>query len=125
MADQSHPVFILACVTCGKTVSGNEEKCPRCGTSFEGMEFECPFCGEKVTTTDTMCPFCKTEYEIFAEEVAETSSVELDSPGSPPSDAQEQEAGKPEKAEYECPACGKSVGESDNKCPHCGAMFSE
>lgn len=125
MAEQSHPVFILACVACGKTVSGKEDKCPRCGTSFDGMEFECPFCGEKVTTTDSMCPFCKTKFEIFAEEVAETSSVELDSPGPAPADAPEKEEEKTEKVEYECPSCGKPVGESDSKCPHCGAMFSE
>jgi rubrerythrin len=125
MAEQSLPVFILACVACGKTVSGREDKCPRCGASFDGMEFECPFCGEKVTTSHSKCPFCETEFEIFAEEVAETSSVELDSSGSETPAAQKPDAAEPEKLEYECPACGKPVGESDDKCPHCGAMFSE
>jgi DNA-directed RNA polymerase subunit RPC12/RpoP len=126
MAEQSLPVFILACVACGKTVSGKEDKCPRCGASFEELEFECPFCGEKVTASQSKCVSCDTEFEIFAEEVAEASSVELDSEGSAPEEAPLLTEGEaPDQASYECPSCGKPVGESDTKCPHCGVMFSE
>jgi predicted amidophosphoribosyltransferase len=123
MAEQSLPVFVLACVACGKTVSGKEEKCPRCGASFDDVEFECPFCGETVTASQNKCESCSTEFEIFAEEVAEVSSVDLDSEaaGAPP----QAEEPRPDPVTYECPSCGKQVGDSDNRCPHCGAMFSE
>jgi len=123
MAEQSLPVFILACVGCGKTVSGREGKCPRCGASFDDMEFECPFCGETVTASQNKCESCGTEFEIFAEEVAEMSIVSLDSEGTEPSSQPEPPGA--DQAVYECPACGKPVGEADTKCPNCGAMFSE
>jgi DNA-directed RNA polymerase subunit RPC12/RpoP len=125
MDERSLPVFVLACVACGKTVSGKEDKCPRCGASFDSMEFECPLCGEKVLVSQTKCHFCETEFEIFAGEVAEASSVELDSSESGPSPQMGSDDKKAESVEYECPSCGKPVGESDSKCPHCGAMFSE
>ena len=31
----------------------------------------------------------------------------------------------PEPSDYECPECGTQVGESDNKCHGCGAVFEE
>ncbi|UCE81111.1 MAG: zinc ribbon domain-containing protein [Methanobacteriota archaeon] len=118
MADKSLPVFVLACVECGKTVSGNEEKCPRCGISFEGLGFECPFCGGHVSTNQRRCESCGTEFEVFASEVAEASAISLDS-GTSISTPEPKDS-----LEYECPACGKSVGEVDDKCPHCGANFT-
>lgn len=118
MGEHSPPVFVLACVSCGKTVSGNEDKCPRCGVSFEDRKFECPFCGEHTTSANLRCESCSTEFEVFAEEVAETSSVALDGAEDAVSDDRSESG-------FECPACGKPVGEADEKCPHCGAMFSE
>ena len=35
------------------------------------------------------------------------------------------ETGEEEEGDYECPDCGKSLGEEDNVCPHCGAEFEE
>ncbi|MDH3365291.1 MAG: zinc ribbon domain-containing protein [Thermoplasmata archaeon] len=122
MAQESLPVFILACVACGKTVSGGEEKCPRCGVSFAGVRFECPFCGEHVSMRERKCSSCGTEFEVFAEEVAEASAISLDSGIESPAAAQSSPA---EELVYECPACGKSVAETDDKCPHCGAAFTE
>lgn len=119
MAEKSLPVFLLACVECGKTVSGTEDKCPRCGTSFEGLNFECPFCGEQVSMGQRRCESCGTEFEVFAVEVAEASAISLDS-GVGPSTPQSKE-----ELAYECPACGKSVDEADDKCPHCGATFTD
>lgn len=116
MADQSPPVFVLACVSCGKTVSGSEGKCPRCGASFEELRFECPFCGKLVSPGAARCRECGTEFCVFAETVDEASSVDLD--------GSEGEVGGPAKEEYECPACGKPVGEKDATCSHCGARFS-
>ncbi len=116
MADPSSPVFVLACVSCGKTVSGSEAKCPRCGASFEEVRFECPFCGELVSPGQSRCPECGTEFSIFADAVDEASSVGLDGP---------VEDAPDEVSEFECPACGKAVGADDTECPHCGARFSE
>jgi len=118
MADPSSPVFVLACVACGKTVSGSEAKCPRCGASFENMSFECPFCGEIVSAGNSKCPECGTEFSIFADAVDEASAVDLDGPPASAPDGAEE-------ADYECPACGKPVGAEDAVCPHCGARFSE
>jgi DNA-directed RNA polymerase subunit RPC12/RpoP len=122
MAQESLPVFIIACVACGKTVSGDEEKCPRCGASFAGVQFECPFCGEHVSLKERKCASCETEFEVFAEEVAEASAISLDS-------GNESRVVAPsapsEELVYECPACGKPVAETDDKCPHCGATFTE
>lgn len=119
MAEESLPVFVLACVSCGKTVSGDEDKCPRCGISFEDRKFECPFCSEHTTSANMRCESCGTEFEIFAEEVAETSTIELDSP------SQSEPPPKDDAPTFECPSCGKNVGEEDKKCPHCGAVFTE
>lgn len=119
MSEEPHPVFVLACLACGKTVSGSETKCPRCGASFEDMCFECPFCGEVVSAVQTRCDECGTEFSLFAEAVDEAATLELDGPG---------EGGATEvidAASYECPACGKPVGENDESCPHCGARFTE
>jgi RNA polymerase subunit RPABC4/transcription elongation factor Spt4 len=115
MADDPAPIFILACISCGKTVSGKEKSCPQCGTVFEDMCFECPFCGQIVSPGETRCKECGTEFSVFAEEVCESAHIELDGP-----DASEKPA---ESSEYECPACGKPVGENDSQCPHCGAKF--
>mgnify|MGYP001027541036 FL=1 len=135
MADQSPPVFVLACVSCGKTVSGSEAKCPRCGASFEDVCFECPFCGDIVSAGQSRCDKCGTEFSIFAEAVDEASSLELDGPSDSAALAEAPEAAAPaepvqpaeaaETSDYECPACGKPVGEKDEQCPHCGARFSE
>lgn len=119
MSEESPPVFVLACLACGKTVSGSEGKCPRCGASFEDMCFECPFCGQIVSAVQTRCDECGTEFSVFAEAVDEATSLELDGPGEAP------QAEPTDAAAYECPACGKPVGESDEACPHCGARFTE
>jgi len=128
MADDSLPVFIFGCASCGKTVSGKESSCPRCGASFEGVMFECPFCGELVSPTDRECGSCGTKFDAFAEEVSETSTLDLD--GADKAAQETTRAGQgtvsesgPEMVEYECPACGKPVTESDTRCPHCGANF--
>jgi rubrerythrin len=118
MSEESSPVFVLACLACGKTVSGSEDRCPRCGASFEDMCFECPFCGEIVSAVQTKCDECGTEFSVFAEAVEEAASAELDGPEAPAATAEAA-------AVYECPACGKPVGEKDEACPHCGARFTE
>ena len=122
MAEQAPAVFVLGCVSCGKTVSGDEEKCPRCGAPFADASFECPFCGEVVSAGESKCPECGTEFSIFAETVDDSAVVELDGPGVAAAPVEPAPEGP---VEYECPACGKPVTENDPECPHCGAHFSE
>ncbi|MBN1678306.1 MAG: zinc ribbon domain-containing protein [Candidatus Thermoplasmatota archaeon] len=127
MAQDPLPVFVFGCTACGKTVAGTEKRCPRCGASFEDVKFECPFCGELTSPSRSKCDSCGTEFEAFAEEVVESSSIDLD--GANAGSVPDQTAGgtevKEESAEYECPNCGKPVGENDSKCPHCGVRFTE
>jgi rubrerythrin len=128
MGKDPMPVFVFGCISCGKTVAGNEPRCPRCGASFEGVMFECPFCGELVSPAQQKCPKCETEFSAFSEDVSETSSVNLDGEDTGTDEGPQQpseseaEVGKG-ATEFECPACGKSVSESDTRCPHCGANF--
>ena len=124
MGDEPLPVFIFGCISCGKTVAGNEKSCPRCGASFEDVKFECPFCGELISLTDRRCPSCNTEFEAFAEEVSEAASVDLDGAEPVPAPETPKPESQEEAVSYECPNCGKPVSESDTKCPHCGVMFS-
>jgi DNA-directed RNA polymerase subunit RPC12/RpoP len=127
MAQDALPVFVFGCLACGKTVAGTEGKCPRCGASFEDVRFECPFCGELTSPSKSRCDSCGTEFSAFAEEVSETSQVDLDGAegqGGPVPEARDGPSAD-EPVEYECPNCGKPVGEDDAKCPHCGASFTE
>ncbi|MGQ9588195.1 MAG: zinc ribbon domain-containing protein [Thermoplasmata archaeon] len=121
MAEESLPVFVFGCLSCGKTVAGTEKRCPRCGASFEDVKFECPFCGELTSPNQRKCGSCGTEFRAFAEGVCETSLIELDGSEEGPSESAESVS---ESVEYECPVCGKSISESDSKCPHCGAWFA-
>jgi rubrerythrin len=139
MGNEPMSVFVFGCVSCGKTVAGNEPSCPRCGASFAGIMFECPFCGELVSPIQRKCETCGTEFRSFSEEVSETSAVDLDGVASSVKDEQvvppetkpvEQKMDEPRPGEsrqtvveFECPLCGKSVMENDTKCPHCGALF--
>jgi len=130
MGKEPMSVFVFGCIACGKTVAGNERSCPRCGASFEGIMFECPFCGELVSPVQRRCDNCGTEFRAFAEEVSETSAVNLDGSESSVSDVAQPAREPPvaaeesvEMVEFECPVCGKPVGENDVKCPHCGALF--
>ena len=126
MGDEPLPVFVFGCVSCGKTVAGTETVCPRCGASFEDVKFECPFCGELVSPGQTKCEACGTEFASFSTEVSDTSLVELDGTELVAAD-EPGPSGVPtpkETLEYECPNCGKPVGEADIECPHCHARFS-
>ena len=123
MGQEPLPVFVFGCVSCGKTVAGTEDKCPRCGASFDDVKFECPFCGELVSPRQRRCSSCGTEFGEFAEEVSETSAIDLDRESdSPPTEASQD--GSVEAVTYECPQCGKPLSESDDRCPNCGARFS-
>ena len=125
MGQESLPVYVFGCVSCGKTVAGTEKVCPRCGASFENVKFECPFCGELVSLAQSKCEACGTEFSAFSDDVSDTSLVELD--GSESTEKMEAPApptiSEKEAVEYECPNCGKPVGETDLECPYCRARF--
>ena len=127
MGKEPLPLFVFGCLSCGKTVAGNEGACPRCGASFEDVRFECPFCGALISPQQHMCNECGTEFSQFAEEVSETSAIELDGAEGVVEDPSGNvgESGKEhsEEVTYECPNCGKLVTEKDSECPHCGARF--
>ena len=127
MGKEPLPVFVFGCISCGKTVGGNEKSCPRCGASFEEVKFECPFCGELVSLNQRRCSTCDTEFGSFSEEVCETALIDLDGADTTAEGAARAEGPskrEDESYEFECPVCGKAVSESDSKCPHCGALFS-
>jgi len=127
MGKEPLPIFVFGCMSCGKTVAGDERSCPRCGASFDEAMFECPFCGELVSSIQRKCEACGTEFGAFAEDVSETSAVNLDGVDTPAAEPDGAPDAKPEgikeTCEFECPACGKPVSENDSKCPHCGVIF--
>jgi predicted amidophosphoribosyltransferase len=130
MGEEPMPVFVFGCIACGKTVAGTERSCPRCGASFDEVKFECPFCGELISPTQRKCESCGTEFGSFSEDVSEASAVDLDGEDSTGAPALAPQSGPApngeapaESMEFECPACGKHVQESDAKCPHCGVPF--
>jgi rubrerythrin len=127
MGKEPLPVFVFGCLSCGKTVAGNERVCPRCGASFEDVRFECPFCGALISPQQHRCNECGTEFGEFAEEVSETSAIDLDGARGvvegPSGNAREGGKEPSEEVTYECPNCGKPVTEKDSECPHCGARF--
>ncbi len=117
------PIFVFGCVSCGKTVAGTEKACPRCGASFENVKFECPFCGTLVSPRDMACSECGTGFGDFADDVADTSAIELDGAGIASSAKDGTDKVEPHEVTYECPNCGKSVSENDAECPSCGVKF--
>jgi len=127
MGKDALPVFVFGCLSCGKTVAGTESKCPRCGASFEDVKFECPFCGALISPQQRKCLECGTEFGQFAEDVSETSNIDLDGTGSasvaPSGNADDRGKESSDDVSYECPNCGKPVSENDLECPHCGARF--
>lgn len=145
------PLFVFGCSSCGRTVSGSEERCPRCGQEFaDDVLFECPFCGELIGVRAVSCPACRTRFAALAE-AREASDTALESvteamleEGRPT----EEQLNKPyvcpscdaplagteaacpnceiplEALEaFECPKCGGPVRPDDDECPECGARF--
>jgi hypothetical protein len=78
-----------------------------------GEVYLCPICNTKVSATSDECPRCGA---IFVDDEDDVE-VAKDKP-SPPPEAEMEMA-----LEYRCPACGGSVREDDETCPHCDALF--
>lgn len=76
----------------------------------------CPICNTRVDSTQTECPGCGA---IFVDdEGTALGGAGAQAPG-------EDGTGIDIPLEYRCPACGGSVREEDDTCPHCGALFVE
>ena len=81
----------------------------------EGEVYLCPICNTRVNSTQSECPGCGAIFVDDADAVITetTPSVALAAEG------------LEVPLEYRCPACGGTVGELDETCPHCGALFVE
>jgi hypothetical protein len=88
---------------------------PDDGVGEEGEVYLCPICNTRVDSTQSECPGC--------------GAIFVDDDGSVPPDVSPSDAAAAEGVdiplEYRCPACGGSVREEDETCPHCGALFVE
>ena len=100
----------------------------------------CPICDSPIEKGAKKCSFCGTDLTIFGSESEEAlnqeermvkESYETAPRSPPPSQPAPAPAPLPvaepakEAATFQCPNCSGMVKESDNVCPHCGAMFVE
>jgi len=76
----------------------------------------CPICNTRVNASQTECPGCGAIFSDSDDEVTQSQSTQIDDPMTARADA---------PLEYRCPACGGSVRDEDETCPHCGALFVE
>ncbi len=130
------PPMILAgesieCPQCGATVTMTNSHCPQCGAEFEPEivaeaeapaerakeedEILCANCHRPVGAEVSKCPYCGAEFEEGFEEAPE------EAPEVPV--AAKAAAAKAGEEMGTCPSCGKQVGVTAAKCPHCGLEF--
>ena len=117
---------LFGCPSCGFRVTGLEDTCPRCGAKF-GSEarFECPFCAETVTPTTNECPSCHIAYNDFVSKAEKSATEEnIDSLLSEIIEIESKQV-KEEGRRLSCPKCNWLVAGTEDKCPRCGAVFSE
>ena len=117
---------LFGCPSCGFRVTGVEDACPRCGAKF-GSEarFECPFCAETVTPTTNECPSCHIAYNDFVSKAEKSATEEsIDSLLSEIIEIESKQV-KKEGRRLSCPKCNWLVAGTEDKCPRCGAVFSE
>jgi RNA polymerase subunit RPABC4/transcription elongation factor Spt4 len=98
----------------------------------------CPICDSPIEKGAKKCSFCGTDLTIFGNESEEALNQEermvkesYETAPKSPTPARPAPAPAPvaepikEEATFQCPNCNGLVKESDNVCPHCGAMFVE
>ncbi|MEM2838708.1 MAG: zinc ribbon domain-containing protein [Thermoplasmata archaeon] len=103
--------------------------CPICDSPIEAGAKKCSFCGTDLTMFEEEAKSAKRqEGRLIREEYQPAAQAPA---AAPPKDSTPRvepvaaPSAAEEEAIYQCPACGKNVKESDNVCPHCGAIFSE
>ncbi len=102
----------------------------------------CPICDSPIEKGAKKCSFCGTDLTIFGNESEaaqdqEERMVKESYEAAPKPSAPEKVAPSPapvaepvaesaaQEATFQCPNCNGMVKESDNVCPHCGAIFAE
>lgn len=122
----THRKSLFGCPVCGFRVTGNEEACPRCGTSYgKGTKFECPFCGMIVDPRLPKCPGCHVSYEEFVERASRMASDDSVDTLLTEIISTEAQQVKEEDKRLSCPQCSWMLDGTEEKCPKCGASFSE
>ncbi len=124
MATDSMDLF--GCPYCGFRVRPTDDACPRCGNTFHtDTKFECPFCGDMVPPGTQECPSCHINFTEFV-----THSEKKTTPDSIDSLLMdiinlESSQVKEEDKKLSCPKCSWMLDGSEDRCPKCGADFTE
>lgn len=127
----------LDCPNCGATVAILSDECPNCGFDIRGyvkdeklidlMEDIDDETYEVKGDTSSIIKKIKKlgqddiEMEELVEEV-EVGETEVEGEEMLEEEDLEDEE-EVEEIIYECPLCGEEVGEDDDQCPNCGAVF--
>jgi len=98
--------------------------CPICDSPIEKGAKKCSFCGTDLTIFGGESEEALNQEERMVKESYETAPKSPPSSKPAPAPAPVAEPAK-EGATFQCPNCNGMVNESDNVCPHCGAMFVE
>ena len=98
--------------------------CPICDSPIEKGAKKCSFCGTDLTIFGSESEEALSQEERMVKESYETAPKSLPPAQPAPTPAPVAEPAK-EVATFQCPNCNGMVKESDNVCPHCGAMFVE
>jgi len=126
MVMASDSIELFGCPYCGFRVRPDEEMCPRCGNAFkDGTKFECPFCGDMVAPGVDKCPSCHINFSEFMSRAQK--KVSSDSIDSLLMDIIKLESSqiKKEDKKFGCPKCSWMLDGSEERCPKCGAEFTE
>lgn len=125
------------CPICDSPIEKGDDKCSFCGTdlSIFEEEIEEAFEEEEKLVSETFSKLEEKpskltveENETVADEEELTVEVEISKEEQEDisiSDSEESAEEASKEASFECPACGGSVSEKDEVCPHCGAIFTE
>lgn len=107
----------IRCPDCGLLVSSHDEVCPNCGFDIKGWL-------DEKTLDEILSKMDDETFEIRGEDqdsIAE--KIKRFAPKDVMTSEREVDAGG--KMVYECPICGTEVGEDEDKCPVCGALFQD
>jgi len=107
---------------------GNTGKlCPICDSPIEKGATKCSFCGTDLTIFGSESESATQEETRVVKETLQTAEAKPQPPVVQPPKVEPAKASPAPKEEaiFQCPNCNGAVKESDNVCPHCGAMFVE